>query len=329
MQAIGPVRVTIDYSSPRVVRGTNDRRGKIWGELVPWGMSDLGFNGCTSCPVARRRQREHHLHDDARRPGPGPEASGRDLRAPLHPGTGRVDRDLLEGRGVLGKLLVRPQERRAAGHDEGRQERVPRVADLRVPDPRAVEGDRGAPLGGPPGAVDDRGRRRQRPLGRPDADGPARLGRLLLAELAAGGGVLRRQQGQPAGGARLGAARGFGSVLGRRGELRHADDALEAPGRQRPDGRSGEDVRQGGQSPDRRPRPDPPGGPRPAARGEEGPGDQALPAQREAVPERVARALRADARLRRDGRHEESARGGEARAGAGARRGRTRRTSRA
>jgi hypothetical protein len=28
-QAIGPVRVTIDYSSPRVVRGKNDRRGKI------------------------------------------------------------------------------------------------------------------------------------------------------------------------------------------------------------------------------------------------------------------------------------------------------------
>jgi len=50
MQAIGPVRVTIDYSSPRVVRGSNDRRGKIWGELVPWGMSDLGLNGCKSCP---------------------------------------------------------------------------------------------------------------------------------------------------------------------------------------------------------------------------------------------------------------------------------------
>jgi len=49
-QAIGPVRVTIDYSSPRVVRGTNDRRGKIWGELVPYGLSDLGLNGCTSCP---------------------------------------------------------------------------------------------------------------------------------------------------------------------------------------------------------------------------------------------------------------------------------------
>lgn len=49
-QAIGPVRVTIDYSSPRVVRGKNDRRGKIWGELVPWGLSDLGLNGCKECP---------------------------------------------------------------------------------------------------------------------------------------------------------------------------------------------------------------------------------------------------------------------------------------
>jgi hypothetical protein len=49
-QAIGPVRVTVDYSSPRVVRGPNDRKGKIWGELVPYGMSDLGFNGCASCP---------------------------------------------------------------------------------------------------------------------------------------------------------------------------------------------------------------------------------------------------------------------------------------
>src|SRR5215470_5278317 len=49
-QAIGPVRVTIDYSSPRVVRGKNDRRGHIWGELVQYGMSDLGLNDCKSCP---------------------------------------------------------------------------------------------------------------------------------------------------------------------------------------------------------------------------------------------------------------------------------------
>jgi hypothetical protein len=49
-QGIGPVRVTIDYSSPRVVRGKNDRKGKIWGELVPYGLSDLGANGCKTCP---------------------------------------------------------------------------------------------------------------------------------------------------------------------------------------------------------------------------------------------------------------------------------------
>ncbi len=49
-QSLGPVRVSIDYSSPRVVRGQNDRKGKIWGDLVPWGMSDLGFNGCKECP---------------------------------------------------------------------------------------------------------------------------------------------------------------------------------------------------------------------------------------------------------------------------------------
>jgi DUF2911 family protein len=49
-QALGPVTVKIDYSSPRVVRGANDRRGKIWGELVPYGLTDIGGNGCKSCP---------------------------------------------------------------------------------------------------------------------------------------------------------------------------------------------------------------------------------------------------------------------------------------
>jgi hypothetical protein len=45
-QFIGPVKVTIDYSSP-AVHGPNgkDRRGAIWGKLVPYGMTDLGFQG--------------------------------------------------------------------------------------------------------------------------------------------------------------------------------------------------------------------------------------------------------------------------------------------
>src|SRR5947209_1324194 len=49
-QQIGPVTVSIEYSSPRVKRGDNDRRGKIWGTLVPYGMNNLGFGTCKSCP---------------------------------------------------------------------------------------------------------------------------------------------------------------------------------------------------------------------------------------------------------------------------------------
>jgi Protein of unknown function (DUF2911) len=50
-QSIGLVTVRIDYSSPDV-HGPDgaDRKGKIWGDLVPYGLSDLGFNDCKSCP---------------------------------------------------------------------------------------------------------------------------------------------------------------------------------------------------------------------------------------------------------------------------------------
>lgn len=49
-QGIGLVRVTIDYNSPHVHRG-GDRTGKIWGQLVPYGMANLGFGTCgDQCP---------------------------------------------------------------------------------------------------------------------------------------------------------------------------------------------------------------------------------------------------------------------------------------
>ncbi len=51
-QHIGLVKVTVDYNSPDVhaPNGT-DRTGKIWGELVPYGMADLGFGTCgDQCP---------------------------------------------------------------------------------------------------------------------------------------------------------------------------------------------------------------------------------------------------------------------------------------
>ena len=44
IQYIGPVRISIEYSGPKV-HGPDgkDRRGQIWGKLVPYGLADLGF----------------------------------------------------------------------------------------------------------------------------------------------------------------------------------------------------------------------------------------------------------------------------------------------
>ena len=54
-QNIGLVKVSIDYSSPKVhhPRTKEDRRGKIYGKdkLVPYGFqSTLGYGNCTQCP---------------------------------------------------------------------------------------------------------------------------------------------------------------------------------------------------------------------------------------------------------------------------------------
>src|SRR5438874_1764944 len=52
-QYLGLVKVTIDYHSPKVhnPRGGEDRRGKIYGTLVPYGpQKTLGFGTCTECP---------------------------------------------------------------------------------------------------------------------------------------------------------------------------------------------------------------------------------------------------------------------------------------
>ena len=51
IQQIGPVKVSVEYSSPHVHSpGGEDRRGKIWGTLVPYGLTNLGFGTCKECP---------------------------------------------------------------------------------------------------------------------------------------------------------------------------------------------------------------------------------------------------------------------------------------
>ncbi len=51
IQFIGPVRVSIEYSSPKV-HGPDgkDRRGQIWGKLVPYGLTNLGFGNGKAVP---------------------------------------------------------------------------------------------------------------------------------------------------------------------------------------------------------------------------------------------------------------------------------------
>lgn len=50
-QGIGLVTVSITYNSPDVTGPTGeDRTGKIWGQLVPWGMAQLGFGTAKASP---------------------------------------------------------------------------------------------------------------------------------------------------------------------------------------------------------------------------------------------------------------------------------------
>jgi hypothetical protein len=52
IQRMGLVRLSIEYSSPHVHSPSGeDRKGKIWGKLVPYGMANLGFGACgDQCP---------------------------------------------------------------------------------------------------------------------------------------------------------------------------------------------------------------------------------------------------------------------------------------
>jgi hypothetical protein len=50
-QYIGPVSVSITYNSPNVhAPNGDDRTGKIWGQLVPYGFTDPGFGTSKSSP---------------------------------------------------------------------------------------------------------------------------------------------------------------------------------------------------------------------------------------------------------------------------------------
>ena len=184
--------------------GPNDRRGKIWGDLVPYGMSDLGFNGCASCPWragANENTTFTVTHDV--------QVQGQKLPAGtygLHMIPGKDEWTIIFSKDANAwgsywydakndALRVKTKPAKSEYHEwltYEFTERDPAKATV------ALE------VGGAPGPGDDRGPERQRALGREHPQGAARIGRLLVAELAGGRPVLRRQQHQPRRRPRLG-----------------------------------------------------------------------------------------------------------------------------
>lgn len=57
IQHIGGIaKVTVQYSTPDVTSHSGeDRSGKIWGQLVPYGLTDLGFGNGNPAPWPPRR----------------------------------------------------------------------------------------------------------------------------------------------------------------------------------------------------------------------------------------------------------------------------------
>lgn len=49
-QTIGLSEITVDYSRPHVILNGINRTGKIWGTLVPYGMTNLGFGTAKESP---------------------------------------------------------------------------------------------------------------------------------------------------------------------------------------------------------------------------------------------------------------------------------------
>ena len=188
-QQIGPVKVTIDYSSPRVVLTGPGPEGEDLGRARPVRPLRPRLQQLPEVPVAGRREHEHDLRRRPRREGRGADASRREVRPPHDSRRDGVDRHLLEGQQLLGELLVRPEGRRAPGHREAGEVRVPRVADVRVPGPRAGERDRRHEVGGAAGPDPDQRPERQGALGGGPPE-PAPRGRRFLVAVPAAGGRL-------------------------------------------------------------------------------------------------------------------------------------------
>ena len=182
-QQIGLVTVSVAYGSPDVhAPNGDDRRGKIFGTLVPYGIYDLAFNNRKGPWRAGANENTVFTVSHPVTIQGQPLPAG---RYGLHmiAGAVRVDGDLLEELDLVGQLQLRPGRRSAAGHGDAREGAVPRVPVVRVPRAQARSRRRRPGVGGAADSADDCRAVDVDALRRQPAAAAARRRRLPVAEL--------------------------------------------------------------------------------------------------------------------------------------------------
>ncbi len=98
-----------------------DRRGQIWGKLVPYGLTDLGFGNGKPDPWRAGANENtvfavsNDVNIEGKRLPAGRYGLLHDRRA------GGMDADLLEGFQRLGQFLLRGRQRRVARQGQSRR----------------------------------------------------------------------------------------------------------------------------------------------------------------------------------------------------------------
>ena len=137
--SIGLVEVSITYNSPKVTAPDgSDRKGKIWGQLVPYGMANLGFGTCgDQCPW-RAGANENTVFSVSR----DVKIEGQPLPAGSYglfmiPGQDEWTIIFSKNSHLVGQLLLQGGGGPAPRQGQAGGRRVPPLADLRVHRPRA------------------------------------------------------------------------------------------------------------------------------------------------------------------------------------------------
>ena len=132
-QWIGPVKISIDYHSPKVHNpANNDRTGHIWGELVHYGFVDEGFGPTKGAPwrAGANESTSITFSNDVK-------VEGKDLKAGTYALFLDVEKDrplevdFLQSPG-LGKFPIRSQGRCSARTGDAAGRTLHRIPDLRV-----------------------------------------------------------------------------------------------------------------------------------------------------------------------------------------------------